>query len=450
MTSRACVSVLALGALAACSSSGHPVARPSSHASPSPSPSVSSAPPESASRRVIAEYGGGLVSLDPVTLRQERGSRVRLNRFPVSQVLSPDGRTIAFGAVSHGTITTVDPATFTRTGVMKVLHQNRGTPQELLLVSWPTEHLIVGVAQSYLAHQLFAGRLLLIDPGSRDVRRRVPLRGMAIAESSASDGTAIVLVGDIHDTGPGRLVIVDPRGHIRAVRLPAIKAGANTEADTQSPGLVVHGRTAYIVGEGEAVTTVDLDSLRVVSHPVPGLMIERVLPLAPPMPPGSGGIYRGINRSVVWSGRHQLLVAGSDNFPAADGTRNQWVSHPVMLVDPRTWRVTRTFHGADRVEAVGDRGLYLEWRTTFRNGREVRRLAVTTATGRLLWQVRLRNAYPDLYGNRLIVSVGYGSHAKELDVRTGRLVRRLARWAPDRVIFWSRKHGMRVSPDRAI
>ena len=118
-----------------------------------------------------------------------------------------------------------------------------------------------------------------------------------------------------------------------------------------------------------------------------------------------------------------------------------------MLVDTHSWRVTRTFHDAERVEAVGHRGPYLEWRSTYRGRREVRRLAATTSSGRLLWQMRLRNDYPSLFGKRLIVSVGYRSRAEELNVRTGDLVRRLRTWNPDYVIFWSRKHGMRVSPE---
>jgi hypothetical protein len=387
------------------------------------------------------------MSLDPVTLQPERGSLVPLRNSLVSQVLGPDGTTIAFGSGTHGTIVTFDPASFTRIGLMRVPPKNRSVPQELLLVSWPSDHLIVGVAQAYLAHQLFAGQLVLIDPAERKVRKRVPLHGSAIAEASASAGTTVVLVGDVHDTGPGHLVVVDPKGHIRSVSLPAIKAGANTEADTQWPGFVVHGRTAYVVGEGEAITAVDLESLRVESHAVPDLMVERVLPLPPPMTPGSGGIYRSIGRSVVWDGPHRLLVTGSDNFPAHGATRNQWVSHPAMLVDTHSWRVTRTFHDAERVEAVGHRGPYLEWRSTYRGRREVRRLAATTSSGRLLWQMRLRNDYPSLFGKRLIVSVGYRSRAEELNVRTGDLVRRLRTWNPDYVIFWSRKHGMRVSPE---
>ena len=102
---------------------------------------------------------------------------------------------------------------------------------------------------------------------------------------------------------------------------------------------------------------------------------------------------------------------------------------------------------ARQVRVEVDGRVFVEWLSSMRNGHELRRFAATSSGGRVLWRIRLRNAYPSVIGDRLVVSVGYRSRAEELDVRTGEIVRRLRRWDPDYVIFWSRKHGMRVSPD---
>ena len=118
-----------------------------------------------------------------------------------------------------------------------------------------------------------------------------------------------------------------------------------------------------------------------------------------------------------------------------------------MLVDTIRWRVARTFHGASQVEALGSHRLFIEWLTTVQNGKHIRSLAGTSSAGRVLWRIRLRNRYPNVYGDRLIASVGGGVRAQELNVRTGRPVRQFRSWQHNFLITWSRSHGMTVSAE---
>ncbi len=444
---RSWVVALTATALAACTSSGHQPPRPDHGSPPATRPSASTpigpSLPESVRRRVIAIDGyavGRLANLDPATLRPTGPRRLRLTDYPSSQVLSPDGTTIAFGTVNTGTIITFDPGTFTQTGALHVLHGGNYV-RELELVSWPTERLIVGVAQGVTAHRARPGQLLLIDPAGGHVRRQLRLHGTAIAEAAAADGTAVVLVGHLNNPGPARLFVVDGRGRIRSALLPGVKAGGR-EADAHWPGLVVHGRTAYVVGEGEAMTTVDLDSLQVRMHRVPGLMVEHIAPLLPAMTPGSGGIFRSIFRSATWVAPHVVHVSGYDNLPADGGTRNQSVSHPAMLVDTQTWRISRVFHGVERVESV--RSGYIEWRSAYAHG-QVRSLAAVSASGYERWRRQLRDTFASLYGGRLIVSHVNRPRSQELDVRTGRVLREIGRWDHKYLIMWSLADGMSVS-----
>jgi hypothetical protein len=417
-----------------------------------PSPSGSSATPAAlphATSHVIAvdtDADSWLINLDPTTLAETAPGSLRPGDWPTSQVLSPDGTTIAFGT-NDGTIIKIDPSTFTRTGVVQVLNEGPYANQELSLLSWPTSRLIIGLAQGGTAHVLPPGRLLLIDPVTGQIRREVALAGSAVAESAASDGTAVLLVGALHDAGAARLVTVNREGRVRSVVLPAVKAGWNTEADQQWPGLLVHGRTAYAVGEGESITTVDLNSLEVRTHRVLGLMVERILPLAPALTPGSGGIFRVIGRAATWIAPHELLITGADTFPADSGTRNQSVSHPATAVDTRTWRITETFHGASRVELSGDGRVFLAWTTTFVNGREVDGLVGMTRTGWPLWQLQLQDRYANLFDGRLILSHTSGMQSQELDVRTGQPIRGVGTWDHEYLIIWTLHGGMRVTPN---
>jgi hypothetical protein len=385
-----------------------------------------------------------LVNLDPTTLAETAPGHLPFDGGPTSQVLSPDRKMIAFGTSYDGTIIELDPSTFARSAVVQVLRKRAYGETVLLLVSWPSSHLIVTVAQDSAAHELRPGRLLLIDPVSGHVRRQIPLRGSALAETAALGGTAVILVGDLHDTGPGHLVIVDKSGRVRSVTVPAVKAGWNTEGDQQSPGLLVQGQTAYVVGEGESVTSVDLGSLAAETHLVPGLMAERIVPLEPARAPGSGGIFRRISRSVRWAGPHELLVTGGDTFPSDGGSRNQGVTHPAMLVDTRTWRLTRTFHGAGWVEIADHGRVFLAWMTSFAKGREVDRLAALTRSGRTLWQQRLDDTYANLFDGRLTLSHVSGLHSVELNVRTGKPARQVGTWDHAYLIVWSLRSGMTV------
>jgi hypothetical protein len=388
-----------------------------------------------------------LVNLDPRTLRATTTAPLRPGDWPTSQVLSPDGGTIAFGTTNDGEILKMDPSTFTLSGAVQVVHKRPYANKELQLLSWPRTRLIVGVAQGFTVHALEPGRLLLIDPTTGMVRRGIPLHGSAVAETATANGTAVLLVGGLRDTGVARLVTVDTNGRIRSVPLPTVKAGWHTEADQQWPALLVHAGTAYAVGEGESVTTINLRSLQVGTHPVAGLMVERILPLEPAMTPGSGGVYRVISRSVTWIAPHQLLVTGGDTFPADSGTRNQNVVHPAMLVDTRNWQITRTFHGAGRVEVAGDGRVYVEWTTAFVNGRAMDGIVGSTRTGRELWQLSLGNRYANIYDGRLVISHTSGLHSQELDVRSGQPVQRLGTWDHEYLIIWTAHSGMRVTPD---
>lgn len=446
--------IVAASALMGCSANppvvrGQPTAASSAPATRTPL-TASPAPTAAVNRRVIAFDDGSrtLVDLDPETFAASGRARLRLGDWPTSQVLSPDGNTIALGTVSDGTIITFDPATFTLTEVVHVLHERPAANAELRLLGWPRTHLLLGLAQGFTVHVLRPGRLLLIDPANGQVRRQIALDGSAVAWAVAPNGTAVVLVGGLRSTRHARLVTVDPLGKVRSVALPLVPAGWHTEADQEWPGLAVHGRTAYVVGEGEAVTTVDLVGLTVETHRVAGLMAEQILPLEPAFPPGSGGVFRSIRRDATWINSHQMLVTGRDTFPADGQTRNQGVLHPAMIVDTRTWSIVQTFHGAAQVEPASDGERFVAWTTSYAGGRESDGLAGITPAGRTLWRRRLGGGYANLYDGRLIVSHIGGTRSQELDVRTGKPRRAVGRWKHAYLLLWSRHGGLRVTPAR--
>jgi hypothetical protein len=189
------------------------------------------------------------------------------------------------------------------------------------------------------------------------------------------------------------------------------------------PALTVIRNRAYVVGGGSSVASVDLRSLAVSAHVVPGLLHES-LPATPPTETGSAGPQRLAMRSLSRLGPHTLLVGGTDEYPVNMITA-RYVVHAVYAVDTRTWRVEHVFHGLASVRRLGGLLVGSGAQTVEKTVRGPTLVGLRRSGG-VLYRLE-GELWWEVAAGRLIAGNPDGSWVAELDPATGRIVRKLGR-----------------------
>jgi hypothetical protein len=196
--------------------------------------------------------------------------------------------------------------------------------------------------------------LAVIDPLSRRVLKRTPLRGDVVAGQPSRLGLAF-LIAPRRSIGASRLVWATARGNLHSIPLPRTKAGSvppsgdlrrEAVARHAVPGLAIdeeRGR-AFIVSAGPLeVAEVDLGGRTVKYHDLDqrvsllGRLRDALEPTAE-----AKGADLGATRSARWLGGGLIAVTGQDERPPVAGVRGpEEVVRPfgLRLIDTGAWAI---------------------------------------------------------------------------------------------------------------
>jgi hypothetical protein len=201
-------------------------------------------------------------------------------------------------------------------------------------LAWLTPGRLLAVQEAGSERQ----QLLGIDVARRRVTTHFPLRG-SVLSVARTPRDLVLLVAPANALGPARLVVVEPRGAVRIVRLERIRAGsklvdaAEHRLQRRIPGLAVDpaGRRAFLV-DPRLVAEIDLRSLKVAYHAPERQLTTRAK--------SSEGPFR----SARWLGGGLLAVSGMDDDRPAG----------LLLVDTRSWTVQTVDPDATSFVLAGD------------------------------------------------------------------------------------------------
>jgi hypothetical protein len=346
-----------------------------------PATSLPPGPPPSArgAKRVLGVVWHGdpdkatasLGWLDARSLRERPGRRLPLGQHGVSWAVAPDESLALFAAGGDGDdgrLLVVDPRR------LRLLGEIRLSPPPLVWLrawNWLGRSRVL-LAGSTFVHgpggDLYATAVTVVDPLERRAVARRTLPGELLASGRLPDGL-VLLLGPPEGIGPARLAVVDARGRVRTVSLPAFAAGWQEPADFGAPdastrrvqpGLAVdpEGRRAVVVAAGTRVAEVDLDGLGVVLHPLePRVGLLRRL-AGWLLPAAEAKSVHGPVRKAAWLGHGLLAVWGQDETrPVPQGSvYEQWLRPAgLQLVDTRTWRATTIHPNASGAVLAGGR-----------------------------------------------------------------------------------------------
>jgi hypothetical protein len=313
------------------------------------------------------DYANGrLAWFDPATLTPLPGRKVPM-RGGCSWSFSPDRARLA-STDCQGTITFVNARTMRRVGSLSV---SGGLLTVEGLVWLRPDRLLATSTQS---------TVLVIDPRTPRLVRRVDLPGPVQGRATLADGRVAYLLSNAESFGPARVAVVDADGNMRAVVLDRITVGSAFDADSSDPSGTIRsagfavdgaGNRAFVVSPELLVAEVDLLSLAVAYHGPTRVLAKTV---------------EGPARSAAWLGDGLLAVAGVDYSTTTVGKERRVVQKPfgLHLVDTRTWTIRLVDPTAEWFQRAG--GLLVVQRGT---GNEAHTAAALTPDGTERYRVEL-------------------------------------------------------------
>ena len=190
-----------------------------------------------------------------------------------------------------------------------------------------------------------ASSVLVVNPVTRKLRSRTPLRG-SLVEMQATGGVLVGLLTPLDGIGPARLVVASSSGRVRTVALPGVEAGTEVldketyHVRSERPGLAVdrNGRRAAVVPASGPVVEIDLARLDVVAH----ALLART-------PAAVSKQVDGTVRNAVWTWSNTIAVSGADGVP---GGTDAWHAVPASVIDVDRW-TSRTLDVAATVTTNG-------------------------------------------------------------------------------------------------
>jgi hypothetical protein len=294
---------------------------------------------------IVAGQQPKLVWLNPRTLKRLKRGAVVLPGYAGSPVFSPTGGRVALGGSDFSGIRIVDVFR------MKLVSRMSRRAWEAAPIAWPTDRRLLALEANPV---LGVEALIVVDPVSRRVLRRIPIDGFS---SWLVAGRDVVSVGGpAEGIGPARLRVIGLDGTSRAAVLDRIPAGGGQEGSEEdpayrvaSPGLALDpaARRAYVVGQAPLVAEIDLDSLLVTYRELsrPASLLGRFLNWLEPA--AQAKVVTGWHRQAVWLGDGLLAVAGTDY------DRLRRVPAGLELVDVRAGTLRRLEDRASFVLTAG-------------------------------------------------------------------------------------------------
>jgi hypothetical protein len=261
---------------------------------------------------------------------------VQLGTYVQERMRSPDGRMVVFG----GDLQFVDLVHRRKAWAPKVAD---GCDVEPVL--WSRVDRVVLRMWCGSAHLTNRSDILVADPLAR---RFVGRRGIGILVGGLfrTHGSAILLgspplgppVDGIRDErlGRARLMVIRPSGTIDETRLPVRAGFADSRTFNRVPAFLVHGRHAYVIGEGDGVARVDLRTLRIDWHRLPHAFDAQPALHDKPQPHmGTTNPSRDLDRQAVWLGNAKIAVTGSDTWSPLGYDRHAPAG--LKILDVRRW-----------------------------------------------------------------------------------------------------------------
>jgi hypothetical protein len=331
-----------------------------------------------------------LFRMNPRTL-QEVGRPIRTFRSGSDLRISPDGTRLAFADPSRrdargARIHFVDIAAWRSMGVARV-----GRPG-WFTVGWASQDRLVAIAGEGPGRQ----RFLWVDANSRKVVARRAYAGWTVNSLPVPGGLAVAL-GPKEGVGPLRILILDPSGGVRTIRVDGIEAGAryaDRNGRVLTPAITLDheaGRLYVVAARGLLVADVDLTSGMVAYHSV-----------------GASASKGNIDvwwRHAVWAGDGRIAVTG-DHWPSPQRRQPGGpVPFGIRMIDTATWTIETLDPRPDSLLVAGETVLASGTRW-FDGSRR------SESTGLLAFDQAGRRAFTRFPGRRVIVlgsrgKVGY-------------------------------------------
>jgi hypothetical protein len=284
-----------------------------------------------------------LVRIDPSTLRRLPGRRLKVHDDLQGPTLSPDGSEAALDGTGPARIVLADLRNMRRITVLRI-----GGYDDVRTVAWTRPRRLVALDVDEDAHRVARTTVLVFDPSARRIvqRKSFPWWSEVGQGTTHSGAVAVLLVSWTHLTAP-RLVVIGPEGELREVALARLKAGVEYKSPGEIrrfPALAVDpaGERAFVVDEGEPVAEVDLKTLLVSYHQVPGLAVPERALAGPAQFTGTNNPVRGPMRLGLWLGGGVVALSGYDSYIGPErraGWGDSRAPAGLQLLDTRRWRV---------------------------------------------------------------------------------------------------------------
>lgn len=358
-----------------------------------------------------------LFRLNPRTLQQV-GRPIRTFRSGSGLGLSPDGSRLAFADGAHprgrrarsARIHFVNVAEWRSMGVARVGRHG------WLTVGWVSRDRVVAVAGEGFGRQ----RLIWVDARSRKVVARRAFSGWMVNTLAVPGGLAVA-VGPEEGVGPVRILVLDPSGGVRTIKVDGIDAGARYAgrgARVLTPAVTVdpeRGTLYVMAARALLVAEVDLSSGVVEYHSLGASAAK-----------GNAAVWW---REAAWAGDGRIAVTG-DHWGPLRPRQQALGPFPfgIRMIDTGTWTIRTldprpdTMHvTADAVLAAGTR-----WLGEGRGSR---------STGLLAFDDAGRRAFTRFRGRRVVLlgsrgRLGYvwlrrNRTAYVIDLASGRTLHRI-------------------------
>jgi hypothetical protein len=294
-----------------------------------------------------------LYGVDPRTLQLRPGRSAPVAGHAFGWSFSPDRRRLAAGSDITAELRLYDLKRLRVLGDVKLV---KPRVHGLVLASmWSSRSRVLAAVVSPGCCGLGDTFVSAVDADSRAVRWRRDLGG-SLQAGGAYHGGFVLVVGPKRAIGPSRLVLVEPNGRLRMLRLEQIRSGwqrsgsgARFVSHEWNPGLALDpasGR-AFVVQAGAPVAEVDLHRLSVRYHQ-PAERISLLRRLRDWLEPkAEAKATQGPERRVLWLGNGRLAVTGIDYqaMVASDGQEQELdKAAGLKLIDTRDWSVRTLDH----------------------------------------------------------------------------------------------------------
>jgi hypothetical protein len=194
--------------------------------------------------------------------------------------------------------------------------------------------------------------LAVLDPRERRVVSRLP--GIEPWGFKRIGNRLVLLLVPSERIARAHVATVAADGSIRFARTPIRAGSRNGRMFTRSPGFAVGDGRAFVLGEGDGIASVDLDTMRVEHLRHAGDFAHRSVRFATPPEPHhcTCNPSRDLVRDAEWLGDGRLAISGHDVF--TDTRMNRRLTYGLRLLDTRSWTVRVVDLAASDVTRFGE------------------------------------------------------------------------------------------------